>query len=99
MSGGAFDYAYCGTGRFADELRNKLDEQGQSRDGYAEPILSPAVNKELRKIAAMAEHVSLLMKEAEWLYSGDTGEVTFLTRVGDIERDLNSVSAECGRLE
>jgi len=39
----------------------------------------------LSEIAAFADYVGALMKEAEWLYSGDTGEDTFTQRVREIE--------------
>jgi hypothetical protein len=32
-------------------------------------------------------HLRALMREAEWLYSGDTSEDSFLRRVAEIEAD------------
>lgn len=89
MSGGSFDYACYKTMQFADELRNKLDTQGKDTDGsgWTRPKWSSAVADKLNGIADMAEHVGFLMKEAEWLYSGDTGEETFLERLRDIESE------------
>jgi hypothetical protein len=86
MSGGSFDYAYYRTMQFADELETRLDEQGTDPDksGWTRPIWSPEVASSLRKTVELANYVSKLMKEAEWLYSGDTGEETYLTRVKEI---------------
>jgi hypothetical protein len=79
MSGGSFDYAYSRTAQFADELENRLDTDSVD-DGP-----SPAAVARLRRLVADARRVSELMKEAEWLYSGDTGEDTFLKRAAEID--------------
>lgn len=80
MSGGSFDYAYGRVQTFAMDLQSRLDEHP---DDYWEP----AVTAELRRIADLAGYVGRLMFETEWLYSGDTGEDTFLLRVAGIERE------------
>lgn len=87
MSGGSFDYACYRTMQFADELRNMLEEQGKdpSGNGCHNPEWKTDVACKLAEIAAFADYVGALMKEAEWLYSGDTGEETFLHRINDIE--------------
>ena len=87
MSGGSFDYAGYKVQQFADELANKLDERGNMcSDGWQEPVWPPEVNAKLREIEQQARKVGRLMIEAEWLYSGDTGEDTFLARVKEIEK-------------
>ena len=92
MSGGHFNYAYCQTSQFADELRNDLDEQGKDLgDGWPRPTYGAEVSGMLTTIAAIAEYTSLLMKEAEWLCSGDTGEDTFVERVSEIEKNRNAL--------
>lgn len=78
MSGGSFNYAYSHVADFARDLRAKLDEHPEYWD-------DPAVLAKLREIAALAQRAADLMFEAEWLYSGDTGEDTFLARVKKIE--------------
>ena len=87
MSGGSFDYAYSRMSQFADELRNKLCEQGKDTQGYGylNPQWTTDVACKLATVAALANYVALLAKEAEWLYSGDTGEETFMERVQHIE--------------
>lgn len=85
MSGGSFDYAYARMARFADELRNKLDAAGrEDRYGYSVEQYAPEISQTLTDIANLAEYVGKLAKEAEWLYSGDTGEETFMERVRKI---------------
>lgn len=87
MSGGSFDYAYQRAVWFADDLRNRLQEQGKdpSGDGDFNPTWETATAFKLAEIAAFADYLGALMKEAEWLYSGDTGEDTFARRIAEIE--------------
>ena len=87
MSGGSFDYAYQRAAQFADELRNKLAEQGkQDRSGWTVTEWPPEVSARLHEIADIAEQTGKLMKEVEWLYSGDTGDDTFMRRVDAIRK-------------
>ena len=85
MSGGSFDYAYLRMSQFADDLGDKLDSAGTMVHGWHVEKWPPDVESKLREIAAAALHVSKLAKEAEWLYSGDTGEDIFMERVKKIE--------------
>jgi hypothetical protein len=87
MSGGSFDYAYGHVAQFADELENKLDTAGV--EGF-DPWNSPEVVARLRRLVIDARRVSALMKEAEWLYSGDTGEDTFSKRVAKLDEESAS---------
>jgi hypothetical protein len=70
---------------FADDLRCKLAEQGQVVDGWKIGTWEPAVAAKLAEIAALVDYAAKLAKEVEWLYSGDTGEETFMWRVAKIE--------------
>ena len=73
MSGGSFDYAYCVVQRFADDLALRLDEFDKTDDcGDQQNLIEPAT-------------LAKLMKEAEWLYSGDIGDDSFMARVAKIE--------------
>ena len=87
MSGGSFDYACYRAMQFAEYLRNKLQEQGKdpSGEGWPNTTWDTDVACKLAEIAAFADYVGALMKEAEWLYSGDTGPDTFSERVQYIE--------------
>jgi hypothetical protein len=84
MSGGSFDYAYARMHEFADDLRDMLSQQGQRKDGWEVGTWEPQVAAKLAEIAAIVDHAAKLAKEAEWLYSGDTGEETFMWRVAKI---------------
>lgn len=86
MSGGSFDYAYARANEFAYELANKLDQFDKVTEWGDKPnLFPPEVLAKLREIQATAEQAAKLMKEVEWLYSGDTGSDTFMRRVADIE--------------
>jgi hypothetical protein len=69
---------------FAEELRDMLSQQGQRKDGWEVGTWEPQVAAKLAEIAAIVDHAAKLAKEAEWLYSGDTGEETFMWRVAKI---------------
>ena len=86
MSGGSFDYVYLRVERFADELGQRLDEFDKENEWGCQPDkYEPATLGKLREIESLARHVAKLMKEAEWLYSRDTGEGSFIKRVAEIE--------------
>ncbi len=85
MSGGSFDYAYARMHEFAEELRCKLAEQGTIVDGWKIGTWEPAVAVKMEKISHIVDYAAKLAKEVEWLYSGDTGEDTFIERVAKIE--------------
>jgi hypothetical protein len=79
MSGGSFNYAYQGTERFADELRLKLVENPYE--------FELKTRNKLWEIEALVRYTAKLMREAEWLYSGDTGDDSFMQRVAEIESE------------
>ena len=83
MSGGHFDYAYVRTRAFADDLNDELD--AGNPDAFSEETLL-----RLREMAQLVEFASKLMKEAEWLYSGDTTEESFHSRVDAFCEELQS---------
>lgn len=79
MSGGDFNYAYQTVEQFALELAHKLDNP------TAYYSTDPEVIKTLHRIGCDAIKTAALMKEVEWLYSGDIGSDTFMDRVKEIE--------------
>ncbi len=85
MSGGSFGYAYQRVYMFADELKNKL-ERAQEPNSYGEVCYDydDQTVKRLRHIESVARKTAALMKEAEWLYSGDTGPETFAARLDQL---------------
>jgi len=87
MSGGSFHYAYSRTAEFAEELSVRLDECDiKDEYGYQPNLYEPATLAKLREIEALARYTAELMKEAEWLYSGDTSDESFMRRVAEIEK-------------
>jgi len=86
MSGGSFDYACYRVEQFADDLGLRLDEFDKKDEwGYQPNKFEAATLAKLREIEALARHTAKLMKEAEWLYSGDTSDDSFMERVREIE--------------
>jgi hypothetical protein len=85
MSGGSFNYEYARMQDFADDLRERLTQQGQVVDGWKIGTWEPQVAAKLAEIAALVDYAAKLAREAEWLYSGDIGEETFMQRVKTIE--------------
>jgi hypothetical protein len=73
MSGGAFDYAYSRTAQFADDLELRLGDAAQ--------CWPEAINN-LAQLVIDARALSQRMRAAEWLFSGDIGQDTFLERMG-----------------
>ena len=86
MSGGSFDYAYCKVHQFADDLGLRLDEVNAVNEWGDKPNkVSEEAHAKLRSIERLTRHVAQLMREVEWLYSGDTGDESFMERVREIE--------------
>lgn len=87
MSGGSLDYAYQKTERFAEKLRERLEARGNVLHGRRreEPEWDPETRSKLYAIARLADYAAAMMMEAEWLYSGDTSEETFLRRTEAIK--------------
>jgi len=84
MSGGSFNnngYIYYQVHQFADELEHEIenndlkDEWGYYR-GYGEEVLSY-----LREQIPILRNLSQVMRDIDYLYSGDHGEDSFLKRV------------------
>lgn len=84
MSGGSFNYACDKVSRFADELEERLNVAGQRRLPLSpyhedvEPEFSPAVMVALRDLVGGARAMAKMMHAAEWLYSGDYDEESFM---------------------
>ena len=84
MSGGSFDYAYRRVEQFAEDLRAKIADNGKENDYGEKCEFSPETIALLQVIAEDAERTAKLMKAAEWLYSGDTGEGDLAASVADV---------------
>jgi 3-methyladenine DNA glycosylase Tag len=90
VSGGSFDYAYIRVEGFSENLllrldsSDKVDEYGDTPNKFKSETLS-----KLYEIERMVRVTSALMKEVEWLYSGDTSDDSFMKRVAGIEAHLD----------
>lgn len=85
MSGGSFNYSYNRVNEFVETLHERLENTQRRNDwGELENMFSPKTLVLLKEIELTAARTAKLMKEAEWLYSGDTGEDTFKERVDNI---------------
>ena len=78
MSGGSFDYAFHKVNDFIEQLKQEIKINNiQDSDGYARNFSDETIN-ELQGICKSLTLMSSLMKDVEWLYSGDIGEDTFV---------------------
>lgn len=84
MSGGHFNYSYAKVQSFAEELKRAIhDNVTPDEHGYYHEFGEDALIL-LSSIVRLADVTALLMKEAEWLYSGDTPEYKFISNVQGI---------------
>lgn len=92
MSGGSFNYSYQRALDFADALDVKLSRFDEV-DGWGNKRyhFSPEVLDKLHLAVSYIRGAANLMKEVEWLYSGDTGEAWFLKKMEGIEEFMRSV--------
>jgi hypothetical protein len=79
MSGGSFDYNCFRISQFAEELRNKIDENTIEKEGYA-PHYGQETIRALDAAQIIIEFAGKMAHDVEWLYSGDISEETFLAR-------------------
>lgn len=79
MSGGSFNHVYWHSQEFADDLERRLRDAAELRvQGEDGPgVFDAATTARLEHIAKVARHAAALMKEVEWLYSGDNSEESF----------------------
>lgn len=84
MSGGSFDYACFRVQQFADDLQERIDENGKEDDFGFSDNYAPETIAELQKAQKLIETAGKIAREVEWLYSGDISEETYLDRVGKI---------------
>jgi len=81
MSGGSFDYNCFRISQFAEELKNRIDENDHEDEyGYASRFNKETIEK-LNQCQRIIELAGQLAHDIEWLYSGDIGEDTFLKRI------------------
>ncbi len=78
MSGGSFDYVWLRVYEFVNDLAGRIITPNED--------FKPETIAKLREIEKTVRLAGKLMREVEYLYSGDTGNETFLERVAEIER-------------
>jgi predicted mannosyl-3-phosphoglycerate phosphatase (HAD superfamily) len=85
MSGGSFNYAYTKVEKFVEKLDEKLNKVDY-KDQYGSKTyeFEPETLEQIKIIRNLAECTAKLMKEIEWLYSGDTSDDTFMKSVEEI---------------
>jgi hypothetical protein len=80
MSGGAFDHKCFQISQFAEELKNRIDENDKENDeGYA-PHYGADTIKTLKACQVIIELSGVLAWDIEWLYNGDHSEELFNKR-------------------
>lgn len=88
MSGGAFcdsTYPQYKVSQFADELENRI-ENNTTPDEYGySPDLPEEILVYLRKQVVNLRKISAVMKEIDYLFAGDHGELSFMKAIGKIE--------------
>ena len=92
MSGGHFgDYDYYKVDQFADELEVEIENNGKSKDDsgyYGEkwyPNHDPDVIDVLREQIPKLRKMATIMRDIDYLYSGDIGDDGFLLRMKETE--------------
>ena len=75
MSGGEFNYAYIRVQTFADDLEVRIEREANSP---SEPEQWPELEKRLRAAVISARNTATMMRDIEWLFSGDNGSETTL---------------------
>lgn len=90
MSGGHFNsnnYIYHRVYQFADELENELENNDKENElGYS-PKYNQEVLNYLKNQVPSLRKMSQIMKEIDYLYSGDHGEDSFLNAIKKIENE------------
>lgn len=94
MSGGHFGdcgYDYHKVSQFADELEVEIENNGKAKDGsgyYGEkwyPNHDPDVIDVLREQIPKLRKMATIMRDIDYLYSGDIGDDGFLLRMKETE--------------
>lgn len=75
MSGGHFDYSYFKVQQFAEQLEHDLQTAPWIKD------FKPETVQELHAVLNEIRRTGRLMKEIEYLFSGDSSEEDFIAEV------------------
>ena len=86
MSGGHYDYAQHYIWNIAETIERELATNNQEDEcGYARQMPSDVVAR-MTELKNKLEQVAKLVKEADWLYSGDTSADYFCSQYDKIIR-------------
>lgn len=88
MSGGHYDYAYLKVIEFGDCIERDLTEPKDWMN------YSPECMLRLKQIAAEAARFAGVMKDVEWLLSGDVGEETFMKNFDPVHPGITKLIAK-----
>lgn len=90
MSGGHFDYGCFRISQFAEELQHEIDINSDlTTDRFGDAVgynFSEETMERMVKAHALIETAGKLAREIEWLYSGDSGEESFIKLVDKLLR-------------
>lgn len=93
MSGGYFEYQCFHVSQFADRLQTEIDSNVNSY--FREDTI-----KGLQAIQQFIEMAGELARETEWLYSGDTTQITFNETIDNIlKKYINIINEYTGETE
>jgi len=98
MSGGHFNdcgYEYYKVSQFADELEHEIlnnGREGTTENGYRwypnhDPDVIDVLEEQIPKLRKMAE----IMRDIDYLYSGNIGDDSFLFRMKEIEAKYKDI--------
>ena len=102
MSGGHFDYYQYHIREIAESIQEELDQQGQAipksslRYGYSDQeqlfyeTYSPKVQEIFIEAVKALKTAYVYAQRIDWFLSGDDGEESFLKRLEDELKELNS---------
>lgn len=88
MSGGHFNsnrYVFYEVDSFADELELEILNNSKPDEWGGCPNFDEQTLQRLRACVPQIRQAAKLMKEIDWLYSGDHGEDSFLRKLDQIE--------------
>jgi hypothetical protein len=88
MSGGHFDRVHSRVRDFVEDLERDIKSNGVPNDEGEVYNFSPSAIAALTSIMAKAEKMAILMKAADYLYSRDISEESFLGIVLEVEQTL-----------
>ncbi len=93
MSGGSFDYSYFRVQHFREQLDSYLIKKCYDDDDRSDFIdsLKEKTIKKLKVVSMLCLLAETLMKDTEWLFSGDSSEDNWTDITGEMFGNLRAV--------